>query len=62
MSMYVDDALCVVSTEAAWAELITEIEKRYDLSSKGNATLHLGLTVDHDRDNGTLTLWGYYPM
>jgi len=56
MSMYVDDALVVASTDAAWNELLAEIKQRYTLSSVGDATLHLGLTIDYDRENGVLTL------
>ena len=56
MTMYVDDALLVASTEDAWKELLAEVTKRYTLTSVGNATLHLCLTIAYDRDTGVLSL------
>ena len=56
ISLYVDDALVVSASEEAWTELHKEVGKRYELSSVGDATLHLGLTIDYDRQNGTLRL------
>ena len=56
VSLYVDDALVVSSSNEAWEELHHEVAKTYDLSSVGDATLHLGLTIQYDRKNGVLGL------
>ena len=56
MSLYVDDALVISSDEATWAELHDSVTQRYKLSSVGNATLHLGLTIDYDCHAGVLAL------
>ena len=56
ISLYVDDALVVPASEEAWTELHKEVEEKYQLSSVGDATLHLGLTIDYDLHNGTLKL------
>ena len=56
VSLYVDDALVVSSSDEAWEELHQEVAKTYDLSSVGNATLHLGLTIKHHCNNGVLCL------
>jgi len=56
MSMYVDDALVVASSESAWTEVLEQIQKKYTLSSVGDAKLHLGLTIDYDLAAGVLTL------
>ena len=50
-SLYVDDALVVSSSDDAWDELHQEVAKTYDHSSVGDATLHLGLTIQYDRKN-----------
>jgi hypothetical protein len=56
MSIYVDDALVISSTQEAWDEMLQQVEKKYTLSSVGDATLHLGLTIKYDRKAGTLAL------
>ena len=56
ISLYVDDALVVSANEEAWTELHKEVATRYQLSSVGDATLHLGLTINYDRQGGTLEL------
>jgi hypothetical protein len=56
MSMYVDDALVVASSEPVWEEMLAQIKHKYTLSSVGDATLHLGLTINYDQTEGVLTL------
>ena len=46
ISLYVDDALVVSSNGGAWEELRKEVTASYQLSSVGNATIHLRLTIN----------------
>ena len=56
LSLYVDDAHVVCSDDATWDELNKEVAIKYELSSVGDATLHLGLTINYDRKRGILAL------
>ena len=56
ISLYVDDALVVCSSDETWTEVHKEVEESYDLSSVGNATLHLGLTIKYEQKQGVLSL------
>ena len=56
ISLHVDDALVVCSGEEALTEFHKDGAETYDLSSVGDATLHLGLTISYDRKNGILSL------
>ena len=56
LSLYVDDALVVCTDDATWDELNKEVATKYELSSVGDATLHLGLTINYDRKREVLAL------
>lgn len=56
LSTYVDDGIACHSSQAIFDDFLSALSKRFEISSKGELNLFCGVTIDYDREAGTLKM------
>ena len=53
---YVDDGICCTNDPALYRQFLSDLSQRFALSDQGELSFFLGVAIDHDRANGTISL------